>query len=123
MPFVIGIILSFVYSYFILELLDTVFIVEKGVESGGIATLIYAILKQVFKSDNLEKAVSSLLEGIMNSSALKTVSQSIVKNYSSSKTVEENSQIISKLIAQNTSVSENECSAITSIIIKTLTKK
>lgn len=123
LPFVIGVLLSFVYFYFIIKTKNFEKILESGVQLGGIATLIYAIIKQMLKGNNLEKSISNLLEGIINSSALKNVSQNIIQSFSQSKSMEENSKAIFSLIAESTSISENECIAITNIILKTLTKK
>ena len=94
-----------------------------GIGLGGLATLIYAIFKQMLKGNNLEKNISTILEGIMSSSTLKNVSQSIIKNYSQSKSNEENLQTVSQLIAENTSISESECKAVSGIILKILAKK
>ena len=123
LPFIIGILLSFVYSYFIKKEQNLMFVLENGIGLGGLATLIYAIIKQMLKGDNLQKNISTILEGIMSSSTLKNVSQSIVKNYSQSKSNEENLQTVSQLIAENTSISESECKAVSGIILKILAKK
>ncbi len=123
LPFLIGIALSFIYFYFAKKSQNFEEILEKGIQLGGIATLIYAIIKQMLKGNNLEKSISTLLEGIISSSSLKSVSQSIIQNFSQSKSNDENAKAISNLIAESTSISESECKAITGIILKTLNKK
>ncbi len=122
-PFVIGIVLYFCYAFFLLNLKDYIFIIKKGVTVGGLATFLYAIIKQLSKSGTLKTTVADILKGILKSSSVNTVASQIISNYSSKNSNQQNYDAVSSIIAKNTSISQNECSVITDIILKEMDGK
>ena len=122
-PFVLGILFSGIYSIIANEKFVFLTIINKGIQTGGIATFIYAFLKQILKKDNLEKSLTDILRGIIDGSSLKSTVNKIIKNYSSQNTVEEKSSNISKILIENTNFSEEESKSISEIIINALNIK
>ncbi|MBQ9782490.1 MAG: hypothetical protein IJW26_04855, partial [Clostridia bacterium] len=67
MPFIFGIISYFLYSKFLINSFTVDDLFNKGLRIGGIATLYYAIIKQLFSSKaNLSKIISNILKGIVS---------------------------------------------------------
>ncbi len=128
MPFVLGVISYFIYSKFILCSFSFDDLFNNGLRTGGIATLYYAIIKQVFSNkSNISKIISNILKGIVSPNSIETTTKNILKELNFGQDNELCSQAIYNIIAGNTSISEQECSALTSIVIKafeeTQTKK
>lgn len=119
-PFLLATLLYFAFGYFYKGITDIVALITGGVQSGGLATFFYAIIKQLSKNKDLKSVISDILKGILTYGSTKAVANDIVKNYSTSNTMEENKKIISSTIASSTSISQAECDAITSIIIKAM---
>ncbi len=122
-PFVLGIIFAGIYSLIVYKSFDLFSVFKKGVAVGGVATFIYAFIKQLLKKDNLEKNITNILYGIIDSGSLKTAVKQIIKNYSSDNTDLDNSDIISSVIQESTNFSKEECNTISDIIINALNNK
>ncbi len=122
-PFVLGILFSGIYSLIAFKGIDVLTVIKKGIQTGGIATFIYAFLKQLLKKDNLEKTLTDILRGIIDSSVLKTTVNQIVKDYSTESSIEESSLKISSVIKDNTNFTVEECKTISEIIINALHSK
>ena len=119
-PFLLSTVIYGLFGYFYKGISEIVALLTGGVQAGGLATFIYALLKQLFKNKDIKSVISDILKGILTYSSTKSVAKDIVKNYSETNSVEENKKIISSTIASATSISQAECDAITSIIIKAM---
>ncbi len=122
-PFVLGILFSGIYSLIAYKGIDCLTIIKKGIQTGGIATFIYAFIKQLLKKDNLEKTLTDILRGIIDSANLKTTVNKIVEDYNSENSMEENSNVISEIITNNTNFTVDECKTISEIIVNALNTK
>lgn len=122
-PFVLGILLSGIYSLIAFKGIDCFTIIKKGIQTGGIATFIYAFIKQLLKKDNLEKTLTDILRGIIDSTTLKSTVAKIVKDYNTESSLEEKSNEICKVITESTNFSEEECKTISEIIVNALNTK
>ena len=127
-PFVLGIIFHFLYSKFIIFSFSFDDLLNKGLKIGGIATLYYAIVKQLFSGKaNISKIISNILKGIVSPTSIEKTTKSILKELNLGQDNELSSEAIFNIIAGNASISESECNALTSIVMKafeeTKTKK
>lgn len=127
-PFVLGVIFYFLYSKFIVCLFTFDDLLNKGLKIGGIATLYYAIAKQLFSNKaNVSKIISNILKGIVSPTTIEKTTKSILKELNLGQDSQISADAIYNIIAGNASISESECNALTSIVIKafeeTKTKK
>ncbi len=119
MPFVLGIIFYFLYTKIILLSFSLDDLFSKGLRVGGIATLYYAIIKQLFSGKaNISKIISNILKGIISPTTIEKTTKNILKELNFGQDNEVSSQAVYNIIAGNASISEDECNALTSIIIK-----
>ena len=128
MPFALGVISYFFYSKFLICSFSFDDLFNKGLRIGGIATLYYAIVKQLFSSKaNVSKIIGNILKGIVSPNSIEKTTKNILKELNFGQDNELSSQAIYNIIAGNASISEAECNALTSIVIKafeeTKTKK
>ncbi len=121
MPFILGVLLFFIYAYFLLKCTDYLYAVKQGLQVGGVATFYYAVIKQLSKSGNLKSTVSDILKGILKTKSISSVASTILNTYSSKNSDEQNRQKIAEIIASNTSISQSECQTITGIVLKEIT--
>ncbi len=122
-PFILGILLAGIYSLIAYKEFDIFAILKKGVAVGGVATFIYAFIKQILKKDNLEKTITNILYGIVDSTSLKGAVKEILNNYSTDNTEFDNVDIISKIIEKSGKFSLSEAKTISEIIINALNTK
>ncbi len=122
-PFLLGIIIYFIFGIIFIKGSSPLTLLQGGVEIGGMATLIFAIISQTLKSDNIEKTLTKILKGVLTNSPIKNVVADIIDGYSDKNTHEENANSILMLLISNTSLSEEECKAITDIIMKAFLNK
>ena len=127
-PFVLGVIFYFLYSKFIVFVFTFDDLLNKGLKIGGIATLYYAIAKQLFSNKaNVSKIISNILKGIVSPTTIEKTTKSILKELNLGQDSQISADAIYNIIAGNASISESECNALTSIVIKafeeTKTKK
>lgn len=123
LPFFLGILLSGIYSLIAYKGIDVLSMIKKGVQVGGVATFIYAFIKQLLKKDTLENTLTKILNGILDSSTLKTAVKKILEGYSIENEDEKNTEIISEVIKSSTAFSSEECKTISEIIINSLNNK
>ena len=122
-PFILGIILHSIFGLIFLKERSFISLLQGGVEVGGVATLIYAILTQTIKSGGIEKTLTKILKGVLTNSPVKNIVADIIDGYSEENTHEENAKSITMLLVSNTSLTEEECKAITDIIMKAFLNK
>lgn len=122
-PFILGLIISAIYSLIAYKGIDLLSLIKKGVQVGGVATFIYAFIKQLLKKDTLEKNVTNVLNGILQGNNLKTAVKQILEGYSSENNSSINADIILEVIKSNTEYSTDTCKTISEIILKVLQEK
>lgn len=123
-PFILGIILYGLYSYFILNLLDVFCVISKGFQCGGVATLYYTFFKQILSSSgSVKKAVQDVLKGVLSTSAIKDVANLITKNFSHTDSDEETENTVRQILTDNADIPTEVSSAIAKIITVTLSGK
>ncbi len=123
LPFVLGILLSGIYSLIAYKGIDILSILKKGVQVGGVATFIYAFIKQLLKKDTLENTITKILNGILDGTTLKTAVKQILDGYSLDGEDSKNAELISEVIKNSTAFSNEECKTISEIIINALNSK
>ena len=122
-PFVLGIIISAIYSLIAYKGIDLLSLIKKGVQVGGVATFIYAFIKQLLKKDTLEKTLTNVLTGILQGNSLKTAVKEIIEGYSQENSFNVNADIISEVIKNNTEYPPETCKTISELIINALNVK
>ncbi len=122
-PFILGVILYSVYGLIFIKGISFVALLQGGVEVGGVATLIYAIISQTLKSGSIEKTITKILKGVLTNSPIKNIVADIIDGYSEDNTHEQNANSILMLLVSNTSLTEEECKTITDIIMKAFLNK
>ena len=122
-PFILGIIIYAVFGIIFIKGSTALSLIQGGIEIGGMATLIFAIVTQTVKSGSIEKTLTKILKGVLTNSPIKNVVADIIDGYSEENTHEENANSILMLLISNTSLSEEECMAITEIIMKAFLNK
>ena len=119
-PFTLGIIIYATYSFLVLKQVDFVKFATNGIQTGGVATLIYALIKQISRrSSNSKNAVTDILTGFVDQTLLSGTVSRIVKEYSLSSGVNVQ-KTITKIIAENSNVSESESITLANLVVKTL---
>lgn len=123
LPFILGIIISAIYSLIAYKGIDVLSLIKKGVQVGGVSTFIYAFIKQLLKKDSLENHITSILNGILSGNNLKTAVKEILEGYSKDNDFTVNTDIISKVIENCTEYSKDACKTISEIITNALNDK
>ncbi len=123
LPFILGITLISIYSLCVLKIYNLVEILKKGVQVGGLATFIYAFIKQLLKEKVVEKNISDILKGILDAKTIKKTVKEIVNGFSLSVNVEESSKRIYDVLLKNTTLGEKECLVIKELIMTALLTK
>ena len=124
-PFALGIIIYAGYSFLVLKSLVLVEIIKNGLKIGGVAILIYALIKQLSrKSSNAKNAVEDILKGFVDDASLSGAVTRILKEYDTAKTTNANgasvSKAITKIIAETSKVSEADSLTLGNLVTKTL---
>lgn len=123
-PFILGVILYALYSLIFLHEFVFYLILNKGIQSGAIATIIHAFSKQVVTSNgNLKKSVSELLSGILSSKSITEILNAINKQTQSTLTEEEKTKEIEKIILQNTEVPDDVKEVLVKLTMQTLSQE
>ena len=124
LPFLFGIIFYAVYSLIFIKDVSVYLIVSKGVQSGGLATLLYAFLKHLFNSKGgLKNSLSELLKGIISSKSIAEVT-ALVSNLFNDKVDEEQMlQKIEEILRENTDADEEVLTAVAKLIKNTVSDK
>ncbi len=122
-PFILGLIISAIYSLIAYKGIDLLSLIKKGVQVGGVATFIYAFIKQLLKKDNLEKHVTNVLNGILQGNTLKTAVKEILEGYSLENDSSKNADIIYEVIKNSTEYSNDICKTISEIILNAIQEK
>ena len=123
LPFLLGIVLVSIYSIIFLKIYNVVELLKKGVQVGGLATFIYAFIKQLLKEKVVEKNISDILKGILDAKTIKKTVKEIVNKYSSTISVDESSKKVYDVLLKNTQLCEKECLVISEIIMTALLTK
>ena len=124
LPFLLGVIFYAVYSVFSPINFSVYFVISRGVQSGGVATLIYAFSKHVSKSKgDVTGAISDVLKGILSSNSISGVAKIISKLFSTQIPEEEMLGKIETILQENTEISGEVLTAVAKLITKTLSDK
>ena len=124
LPFIFGVIFYAGYSAFSSSNLSVYTVICKGVQSGGIATLIYAFSKHVSKSKgDVTGAISDVLKGILSAKSISGVAKIISNLFNTQIPEEEMIGKIETILQENTDVSSEVLTAVAKLITKTLTDK
>ena len=95
--------------------------VNKGVQAGGVATLLYVFFKHINSSKfDAKKAVKDLLKGILTGEALSNVSDLIINNYSKDVTDEEVLASVTEILKNNTEIESDVLEVVAKLIKQTL---
>lgn len=116
-PFLIGLILSVVYAL-IVKRMDLAFIFSCGIQSGAVATIYYALSKQLSKKDATVCVITSILKGLISAEDIKGVAKEIAEILSESHG--DVKEVISKLICANSLLDSEEGDMVAQIIIKSV---
>ncbi|MBQ3234998.1 MAG: hypothetical protein IJA97_02440 [Clostridia bacterium] len=118
-PFALGVIVYALYSFAFLKDCKFYEIFNKGIQTGAIATLIYAFLKQV-KAGDVKNSVSDLLTGILSSKTISEVVKVIKKYCTSDFSEEERVKKIEELLMQNPDIPDDLKETVVKLILQTL---
>ncbi len=123
-PFLLGVLLYALYSLLLLKNSLCFEIVNKGIQTGAIATLIYAFSKQLkLSGGDIIKSISDLLTGILSSKTISEVVKVIKENFSHDITDEEKVEKITEILKQNQDVPDDVKEVVVKLILQTLTEK
>ena len=122
-PFLLGVIIYAVFGILFIKESTALSLLQGGVEIGGMATLIYAVISQTIKSGGIEKTLTKILQGVLTNTPIQSIVSNIIDGYSEENTHEENANSILMLLISNTTLSEEECKVITDIIMKAFLNK
>ncbi|MBO5712931.1 MAG: hypothetical protein J6R88_01850 [Clostridia bacterium] len=122
LPFLLGVAVYACYSYLVLKSLDLSAILKSGVQIGGVAILMYALIKQLFKkSSNAKNAIYDILKGFVDEASLQGTVNRIIKEFDSAvKNGTVATPTITKIVAETSSVTESESNTLGLLIVKTL---
>ena len=123
-PFLFGIIFYAVFSLFFGQNLSVFDTVSRGLQSGGISTLIYAFYKHILKKKgDVKGAISDVLKGILSSKSITGVAHNISSIFKSEISSEEMQRKIEEILHQNTELPTDVLSAVAKLIQNSLTDK
>ncbi len=123
-PFLLGILLYGLYSYFLLNLFEVYSVITKGFQCGGVATLCYAFFKQILSSSgSVKQAVQNVLKGVLSTSVIKEISTAISKKFSVTESDEETEMNVRKILSESADIPKEISWAMAKIIAVTLSKK
>lgn len=123
-PFLFGIIFYAVFSLFFNQNLSVFDTVSRGLQSGGIATLIYAFYKHILKKKgDVKGAISDVLKGILSSKSITGVAHTISTLFKSEISSEEIQRKIEEILQENTELPTDVLSAVAKLIQNSLTDK
>ena len=123
-PFVLGIIFYFIYSFFIIGNISVFNVVCRGVQSGGVATLIYAFYKHILKSKgDVKGAISDLLKGIVTAKSSSDVAKSVSNLFKTELSIDEQQTKIVEILKENTQIDDELITVITKLILGVLQDK
>ena len=123
-PFLFGIIFYAVFSLFFNQNLSVFDTVSRGLQSGGIATLIYAFYKHILKKKgDVKGAISDVLKGILSSKSITGVAHTISTLFKSEISSEEMKRKIEEILQENTELPTDVLSAVAKLIQNSLTDK
>lgn len=124
LPFLFGIVFYAVYSLFSTRELSVFDVVSRGVQSGGLATLIYAFYKHILKKKgDVKGAISDVLKGILSSKTISGVAHTISSVFQTQISNEEMLRKIEEILQENTDISSDVLSAVAKLIQNALTDK
>lgn len=120
MPFILGVLLYALYSIF-LSGVTFYDVFNKGIQTGAVATLIYAFSKQIKVSgSDIKKCVSELLSGILSSKTISEVVKVIKKHCTSNLTEEEQLSKINEILSGYKDIPEDVKDVLAKLVLKTL---
>ena len=123
LPFLFGLIFYGLFSLLLSKSIITYEIVNKGVQTGAIATLIYAFAKQIrFSGGSFYNSVSELLTGILSSKTISEVVKVIKEHCHSTATEEEKLKRISEVLNENEEIPEDIKDVVIKLILQTLSQ-
>ena len=121
LPFVIGSIFYAVYCLIFSMPVDFGTSLNKGVQAGGVATLLYVFFKHINSSKfDAKKAIKDLLKGILTSEAVSNVSELIMNNFSKDVTDEELLVSVTDILKNNTEIESDVLEVVAKLIKQTL---
>ena len=124
LPFLFGIIFYAVFSLFSKRDLSVCDTVSRGLQSGGIATLIYAFYKHILKKKgDVKGAISDVLKGILSSKSITGVAHTISNIFKSEISSEEIQHRIEEILQKNTELPTEVLSAVAKLIQNSLSDK
>ena len=93
-PFLLGIIIYAIFGILFIKQSTALSLLQGGVEIGGMATLIFAVITQTIKSGSIEKTLTKILKGVLTNSPIQNIVSNIIDGYSEENTHEENANSI-----------------------------
>lgn len=120
-PFALGVLLYGGYSLLFISDCKFYEIFNKGIQTGAIATLVYAFSKQV-KSGDVKKSISDLLTGILSSKTISEVVKVIKEHCSKNLSEEERIKKIEEVLMQNPDIPSDLKETVVKLILQTLTQ-
>ena len=122
-PFLIGVTLYALYYLIFFKNFSCFETFNKGIQTGAIATLIYAFSKQIkISGGDIKKSVSDLLTGILSSKTIGEVVKVIKTNFTSSATDEEKIEKINAVLKENQDIPDDVKEVVVKLILQTLIK-
>ncbi len=123
-PFVLGIIFYATFSFFSPRELSVCDVFSRGVQSGGLATLIYAFYKHISKcKGDVKGAISDLLKGILSSKSVNDVANTVSALFKTQLSNDDMQSKIEKILKENTQIEGDLLTAITKLIMGVLQDK
>ncbi len=123
-PFIAGVLLYASYSFLFFKNFLFSEIVNKGIQTGAIATLIYAFSKQIrLAGGDINKSISNLLTGILSSKTISEVVKVIKTNFSHNSTDDEKIERITEILKETKDVSDDVKEVVVKLILQTLSEK
>ncbi len=124
LPFLFGIVFYAVFSLFSQQNLSVFDVIGRGVQAGGLATLIYAFYKHILKKKgDVKGAISDVLKGILSSKTITGVAHTISSVFQTQISNEEMLRSIEKILQENTDIPSDVLSAVAKLIQSALTDK
>lgn len=123
LPFALGIILSVAAGYVFKREINLESVLTGGIKSGGEATFLYALYRQLIKKAGGEKqAVEKILSVLVDKNNLKKASEEIVSLLKSEPDKSRLAEKMGGVIASNASVSEDVLGATIKLLFKAVEK-